>query len=403
MKNCWMLGLKGFSEMSEHVQAEKRIPLRVFEAFSGIGAQRAALRDLGIPFEIVGTCDWFIDAIIAYDAIHTADSQAVTLPSFDEQIQELSNYTLSADSQKPLKSFAKMSSREIANLYIARKRTRNYGSVSDLHAEDFPKTDLLVYSFPCQDLSTGGNGAGMKKNSGSRSSQVWKLFSLLSELGKKGNLPKFLLLENVPSLLAPRYRRSFASWKAQLTKLGYSNSEPMILNATEFGIPQERRRVFMISHLGPRLDVMKHLHKSPWTVTSGMDAFLRFDYSNPVFKEEAEEAKLNWTPSRNEMWDINGRDAPNESTVPICTITCNMDRTQTAVLFRYGNTMRRLTIREAFLFMGFRESDYEKVKALGYSYRKKNKLIGNSIVVPVLREVFRAMLESAGWNTGRTC
>lgn len=72
-----------------------------------------------------------------------------------------------------------------------------------------------------------------------------------------------------------------------------------------------------------------------------------------------------------------------------------MDRTHTAALFKYngakGDTYRRLTMREAFLLMGFTEDEYVKAKSLNYSYRKLNKLIGNSIVVNVLQAIFDAM------------
>jgi site-specific DNA-cytosine methylase len=74
-----------------------------------------------------------------------------------------------------------------------------------------------------------------------------------------------------------------------------------------------------------------------------------------------------------------------------------MDRTHCAALFPYtgakGESYRRPTIREAFLLMGFSEQDYENTLSLAYSYRKMNKLIGNSIVVDVLVEIFRAMFE----------
>ena len=74
-----------------------------------------------------------------------------------------------------------------------------------------------------------------------------------------------------------------------------------------------------------------------------------------------------------------------------------MDRTHTAALFRYcgakGDTYRRLTLREAFLMMGFTEKEYLSAKGLGFSYRKLNKLIGNSIVVNVLEAIFDAMFE----------
>jgi len=121
--------------------------------------------------------------------------------------------------------------------------------------------------------------------------------------------------------------------------------------------------------------------------------FLQTDYSREVLKNEADIAQLNNTPSRRVMWQKNGKEA-NASTI-IRTITCNMDRTQTAALFKYngamGDTFRRLTIREAFLFMGFTEEEYERTIHLDYSYRCMNKLIGNSIVVNVLTEIFREM------------
>ena len=96
------------------------------------------------------------------------------------------------------------------------------------------------------------------------------------------------------------------------------------------------------------------------------------------------------------MWEINARD-PIMAETTIGTITCNMDRTHCCGLFKYdgakGKTFRRPTIREAFLFMGFKESEYEKTVYLDFSYRKMNKLIGNSIVVDVLAEIFRAMFQ----------
>ena len=113
-----------------------------------------------------------------------------------------------------------------------------------------------------------------------------------------------------------------------------------------------------------------------------------------MLRNEANIAQLNATPSRQKMWTINGKEA-NEDTI-IRTITCNMDRTYTAALFRYtgalGDTFRRLTIREAFLFMGFTEEEYERTIHLDFTYRRMNKLIGNSIVVNVLTEIFREML-----------
>lgn len=62
-----------------------------------------------------------------------------------------------------------MDSDYLERLYVANKRAKNYGSITQIKGSDMPDTDLLVYSFPCQDLSTGGKGLGMKKGSGTRS------------------------------------------------------------------------------------------------------------------------------------------------------------------------------------------------------------------------------------------
>jgi DNA (cytosine-5)-methyltransferase 1 len=111
---------------------------------------------------------------------------------------------------------------------------------------------------------------------------------------------------------------------------------------------------------------------------------------------EADMAQLNKTPSRDVMWEINGIDPITRDTT-VRTITCNMDRTHTAALFKYegikGDTYRRLTLREAFLLMGFTTEEYLRAASLGFSYRKLNKLIGNSIVVNVLVSIFEAMFE----------
>jgi DNA (cytosine-5)-methyltransferase 1 len=117
------------------------------------------------------------------------------------------------------------------------------------------------------------------------------------------------------------------------------------------------------------------------------------DYTNEIYKQEADEAQLPRTESRERMWETNKRDI-NKLTY-FNTITCNMDRQNNAGMILYdgpkGDSYRLLTAREAFLLMGFSEKDYENVKELGLSYRKTIKLAGNSIVVPVLEAIFKAM------------
>ena len=169
----------------------------------------------------------------------------------------------------------------------------------------------------------------------------------------------------------------------------------MILNALDFGIPQDRERAFIVSHLGSYLDIEKKVRSLQKERKFNIHDFIKDNYNNPDYKAEADVAQLNKTPSRDVMWDINGKEINNETVIR--TITCNMDRTHTAALFRYngikGDTYRRLTLREAFLLMGFTEEEYSLAAGLGFSYRKLNKLIGNSIVVNVLEAIFHAMFD----------
>lgn len=370
--------------------------LRVFEAFAGIGAQATALERIGIDYEIVGISDWFTDAIICYDAIHCKDEPIPELPSKEEQIEYLHNFEFSKDSVHPSK-IDKLDTEYLEKLYIANKRTKNMGSITKLKAADMPECDLLVYSFPCQDLSTGGKGLGMKKGSGTRSGLLWEIERILSELNEEDRLPEYLLLENVKTIMSKSNEVDLKEWLSFLEKLGYVNDECMILNALDFAVPQDRERAFIVSHLGSKLNVMDDIQFKERKYE--FKRFFRNDYKIQKYKNEADIAQLNKTPSREQMWKINGRELNENTTVR--TITCNMDRTHCAALFPYngakGNTYRRPTIREAFLLMGFTDEEYERTEYLDFSYRKMNKLIGNAIVVDVLVAIFRAMFKEEEW------
>lgn len=371
---------------------KKEQKLRVFEAFAGIGAQAAALERLDIDYEIVGISDWFIDAIECYAAIHHQDKIVEVPRKKSEVIEYLSKFTFSADSVHPY-NISRLSEDKLRDLYRANKKCNNFGSVCDINANDLPDFDLLVYSFPCQDLSTGGLGKGMKKGSGTRSGLLWEIERILIDLHKMKRLPEYLLLENVKTIKADSNIEDLKQWLSFLESIGYKNDECMLLNSLDFGVPQDRERAFIVSHLKTQLNAEEKIQKKPRKYI--FENFFRDNYSDPTLRAEADIAQLNKTPSREVMWEINGRPLNKDTTVR--TITCNMDRTHCAALFPYtgakGESYRRPTIREAFLLMGFSEQDYEKTLSLAYSYRKMNKLIGNSIVVDVLVEIFRAMFE----------
>ena len=379
------------------MEKRKVLPkLRVFEAFAGIGAQASALKRLNINYEIVGISDWYIDAIECYDAIHCRNINVNVPDDIKEVDRYLSQYTFSADSVKPF-DIRRLTEDQRRDLYRANVRTNNYGSITELKGSDLPGIDLLVYSFPCQDLSTGGLGKGMKKGSGTRSGLLWEIERILEELDKLDRLPEYLLLENVKTIKAKKNIKDLNKWLSFLESKGYKNDNCMILNSLDFGVPQDRERAFIISHLGSNLNLSEKIDSKKKKREFKINDFIKTDYeNNPTYRMEADNAQLNKTPSRDIMWDINGIETISNATI-VRTITCNMDRTHTAALFKYnglkGDTYRRLTLREAFLLMGFTTEEYESASSLGFSYRKYNKLIGNSIVVNVLVAIFEAMFE----------
>lgn len=113
-------------------------------------------------------------------------------------------------------------------------------SVKDNHS--FTVQNCIVHN--CTDLSSAGKQRGFKKGSGTSSSLLWECQRLIE--GKK---PKALLLENVKALTSAKFRDGFHSWLSFLRGLGYTNYYG-VLNAKDFGLPQNRERVFVVSILG---------------------------------------------------------------------------------------------------------------------------------------------------------
>lgn len=119
----------------------------------------------------------------------------------------------------------------------------NYGDISQIDWAQVPDFDLFTYSSPCQDFSQAGKQQGGEKGSGTRSSLLWECERAIRE-----KRPKYLLMENVSALVSQKFIRLFNSWQAVLEGYGYSNFA-QVLNAKDYGVPQNRERIFMISIL----------------------------------------------------------------------------------------------------------------------------------------------------------
>jgi DNA (cytosine-5)-methyltransferase 1 len=404
----------------------KSTMLKVIETFSGIGAQAKALSNIGADFKIIGTADWDIHAMIAYDLIHHGkqDLSKYENATREEMLKKLKKYTLSIDG----KVASDWKNIKILNMDVLRRvcaaidRTNNYVSVTDMDGALLPADmDALTYSFPCQDLSIGhawhGATEGIDRRAANRSSQLWEIERILQERKASPNpMPKFLLMENVPNIISRSHSKNFDDWKQSLVNLGYYNKF-YVLVSSNFGTPQVRKRAYLMSFytggdekLEAKLDKyfaannLEDVRQAP----SHLSKYLRTDYEVGTFAQEAMDSQPNDTPSRRDIFEksvklFNGVDY--SSRVP--TITTKQDRRPNSGVINYDSkragksTFRYLTARECLLLMGFEDRDYEVLVRNNFKKNsasdfftstKITKMAGNSIVVPVLEAVFEQML-----------
>lgn len=295
--------------------------------------------------------------------------------------------------------------------------------IKKIKGKDLPNNlDVLTYSFPCQDLSPGGFihgfSGGIDRKENTRSGLLWEVERILNERkNDKLDLPKTLLLENVQSLNSRLHIKHFEEWQNFLHGLGYHN-KVYKLDATNFGIPQKRVRLLMISTLikseeeAVVLDNFYANHDLEMHVEqlqNNLAIFLKTAKTGKYY-EEAKSAQPNDTPSRLQIWEENKVLLSEEQVFSdfVNTITTKQDRNPNSgnIFFDYeGNVkskFRYLTPRETFLLMGFTEKDYNKLISNDFSVRKNSvffnqavlyKLAGNSIVVNVLERVFEQIID----------
>ena len=120
----------------------------------------------------------------------------------------------------------------------------------DLGIEDMTRfTYLLTYSFPCTDISQAWQMRGFAEGSGTRSSLLWEVKRILTELKEMGTLPQVLLMENVVAIHSQENKPHLQKWLDFLESLGYSTYMED-LNAADYGVAQHRERTFALSILG---------------------------------------------------------------------------------------------------------------------------------------------------------
>ena len=373
--------------------------LRVFTSFSGYDSQLMALRDIGANYECVGWSEIDRWAIKAHNAVFP----------------------------------------ELAD--------RNYGDITKIDWNAVPDFNLFTYSFPCTDISSAGEQKGFEEDSGTRSSLLWECRQPIA-----AKRPKFLLMENVKALVSDKYRPLFLKWESWLRSLGYVNYTE-ILNAKDYGVPQNRERVFMLSILNgcwyefPHPVRLEKRLKDVLELEVDEKYFLNERGINYVKKKLGKYTAINgevamcltakgcanwtgtfisdksiqigatketdWNRQQYRVYDptgisptittksggglepkilMRGRgfNKGGEADIP-GTITGSAWEQNN--LLDYAGCIRRLTPRECLRLMDVSDGDIDKIQAAGISDTQQYKLAGNSIVKAPMMGIFRNMLK----------
>lgn len=163
--------------------------IKILELFGGIGACSKALEKLGIEYEIADYVEIDKYAVKSFNAMHDTNFEPQDICKWDKDI----------------------------------------------------KVDLIMHGSPCQDFSLAGKQAGGDKDSGTRSSLMYETIRIVDKLK-----PKYVIWENVKNLLSKKHIHNFNAYLETMEQLGYKNYY-QVLNAKDYGIPQNRERVFTIS------------------------------------------------------------------------------------------------------------------------------------------------------------
>lgn len=316
--------------------------LKVIELFSDIGAQTQALTNAKIEHEVVAICEIDKYAIQSYTLLHG--------------------------------------------------EKYNLGDISSVDVNDVPDCDLLTYSSPCTDFSIAGLQEGGEEGSGTRSSLLWECRRIIET-----KHPKYLLMENVKNLTGKKHIEVFQKWLDTLDSLGYKNYW-QILNAKDYGIPQNRERLFCVSVLKENKDFIfpKSIPlkiKLKDILEPETSALSQYYMNDKVFVPCSPSAGAsgliqigNLEMKANEaikrVYDING----------ICpTLTTMTGGHRQPKIFITGKGVRKLTPRECWRLMGFTDEQFDLVEGK-LSNVQLYKQAGNSICVPCLSAIFKELL-----------
>lgn len=331
--------------------------IKVFEAFAGYGSQSIALRNIGVDYEVVGISEIDKYAIQAYESIHG--------------------------------------------------KVNNFGDISKIDVTDIPSHDLFTYSFPCQDISAAGKTRGIIRGQ-TRSGLLYECEKIIEHCR-----PKYLLLENVKNLVSKKFEMQFIKWLKYLNTLGYTNYWK-VLNAKDYGVPQNRERVFVVSILGehkpykfPKAikltthvkDILedevdeKYYLSQKWQDTFTALTKPRLNTKLQPFQDINNKLKNQRVNTIAVVGNIPIKFHQNARIIDSYGISPTLLTSQATKIVE-SDRIRYITPRESFRLMGLTDTDIDKIQQLDISDNQQYKLAGNSIVVNVLEAIFQSLFEN---------
>ena len=317
--------------------------LRVLSLFSGIGAFEKALTNQGIDYELVGFSEIDKYAIKSYCAIH------------NENIE------------------------------------KSLGDITKIDISKLPEDiDLLTHGSPCTSFSLAGKQAGGDEGSGTPSSLLWYSVEIIRQ--KK---PKIVMWENVANVLSAKHKHNFERYLSVLESLGYQNAY-VVLNGKDFGVAQNRVRLICISVLDKNIDLSLLETRIQQREPKVIRDILEDSYPNHMLLTR-EVRPL--TSTKKSACIAIGQSSNNGSQGGKVYSIDGLFPTICAGTHGYAlgyiqdekGVYRKITPLEAFRLMGFSDEDYEKAKAVKMSETQLYKQAGNSIVVPMLEEIYKVL------------
>ncbi len=305
--------------------------IQILELFGGIGSPRIALRNLGIDVKAIDYVEIDEKAVRSYNAMFKKDLAYKT--------QSVVNYNL--------------------------------------------KPDILIHGSPCQDFSIAGHQKGADEGTETRSSLMWETINIIKQMGVWK--PRVVIWENVKNVLSKHMRHNFNRYLEEMQKLGYT-SNYAVLNAMDFGLPQNRNRVFTVSCLDGTMFNFETLERKTMV---NIKEFLEETYEEKyIVSQPSMIKKIN----TNETMGINViRDYANTIT------TKQMRCPNSGVIDLCDGRYRYLTERECWRLQGYSDEDFEA--ALKVHPGKPGKLngalykqAGNSIPTVFFESMFKQML-----------